>query len=191
MARWDPGTGDRLRRAALDLFAEHGYDNVTVTQIAERAGITRRSYFRYFPDKREVLFGGSEQLPPALAEAVRASAEGSLPAIALDAVRQVGALLVDRVDRTTERRAVIASSPELQERERTKAAAIMTALGEALEERGASADEARLVSRLVAVCFQEALERWMGTGEDFGACLDAVVASVRSTTSLFPAPMRP
>ena len=72
MVRWDPGTEERLRRAALELFAEHGYDEVTVTQIAERAGITRRSYFRYFPDKREVLFGGSDQLPVALAEAIRA-----------------------------------------------------------------------------------------------------------------------
>ncbi|MFD9699768.1 TetR/AcrR family transcriptional regulator [Lentzea sp. NPDC059081] len=190
MARWDPGTEDRLRRAALDLFGEHGYDNVTVTQIAERAGITRRSYFRYFPDKREVLFGGSEQLPPALVEAVRASSETSLPAIALDAVRQVGALLVERVDRTAERRAVIASSPELQERERTKSAAITAALCDALAERG-PADEARLVSRLVAVCFQEAIERWIDTGEDFVACLDIVVAALRSTAELFPLPVMP
>ncbi|MEU3641933.1 helix-turn-helix domain-containing protein [Lentzea sp. NPDC034063] len=191
MARWDPGTEDRLRRAALDLFTEHGYDAVTVTQIAERAGITRRSYFRYFPDKREVLFAGSEQLPLAITAAVRASAEQSPPAIALDAARRVGALLVERVDRTAERRAVIASSPELQERERTKAAAITTALCDALVERGAASEDARLVARLVAVCFQEALERWIDTGEDFESCLDEVVASVRSTTELFPPRVSP
>ncbi|WP_439659186.1 TetR/AcrR family transcriptional regulator [Lentzea sp. HUAS TT2] len=191
MARWDPGTEDRLRHAALDLFAEHGYDDVTVTQIAERAGITRRSYFRYFPDKREVLFAGSEHLPPAIAEAVLASAEQSPPAIALDAARRVGALLVERVDRTAERRAVIASSPELQERERTKAAAITTALSDALAKRGASMDEARLVARLVAICFQEALERWIDTGEGFESSFDAVVGSVRSTAELFPSPLRP
>ena len=191
MARGDPGTEDRLRRAALELFTEHGYDNVTVAQIAERAGITRRSYFRYFPDKREVLFAGSELLPPAIAEAVLTSAEESPPAVALDAVRKVGALLVERVDRTAGRRAVIESSPELQERERTKAAAIMTALCDALRERGAAAGEARLVARLVAVCFQEALERWIDTGEDFVSCLDVVVASVRSTSKLFPASVRP
>ncbi|MFJ5985590.1 TetR/AcrR family transcriptional regulator [Lentzea sp. NPDC092896] len=191
MARWDPGTEDRLRRAALDLFTEHGYDAVTVTQIAERAGITRRSYFRYFPDKREVLFAGSEQLPLAITEAVLASAEQSPPAIALDAARRVGALLVERVDRTAERRAVIASSPELRERERTKAAAITTALCEALVERGTAVGDARLVARLVAVCFQEALERWIDTGEDFESCLDAVAASVRSTTELFPPRVSP
>ncbi|MFD5827754.1 TetR/AcrR family transcriptional regulator [Lentzea sp. NPDC060358] len=190
MARWDPGTEDRLKSAALDLFAEHGYDNVTVTQIAERAGITRRSYFRYFPDKREVLFGGSEHLPPALAGAVRASAQESLPAIAVDAVRQVGMLLVSRVERTAERRAVIASSPELQERERTKAAAMTDALCAALAERG-PADEARRVARLTAVFFQEALERWIDTGEDFSACLDVAVTSVRAAAAAFPESVRP
>ncbi|MFD4637544.1 TetR/AcrR family transcriptional regulator [Lentzea sp. NPDC058436] len=188
MARWDPGTEDRLRRAALELFVEHGYDDVTVTQIAERAGITRRSYFRYFPDKREVLFAGSEQLPPVIAEAVRASEETSPPAIALDAARRVGVLLVERVGRTVERRAVIASSPELQERERTKSAAMTAALADALAERGAV--EPGLLARLVAVCLQEAFERWLDTGEDFGACFDAVVASVRSAAELFPSSVR-
>ncbi len=190
MARWDPGTEDRLRRAALDLFAEHGYDNVTVAQIAERAGITRRSYFRYFPDKREVLFAGAEQLPLAIAAAVLDSAEESSPAIALDAARRIGAVLADRVDRTAERRAVIESSAELQERERTKRAAIMTALRDALAERGAEAEEARLLARLVAVCFEEAFERWGDTGVDFVSRFDAAVASVRSVAGLFPDPMR-
>jgi AcrR family transcriptional regulator len=188
VARWDPGTEDRLRRAALELFAEHGYDNVTVTQIAERAGITRRSYFRYFPDKREVLFAGSEQLPPAITEAVLASAETTPPAIALDAARRVGVLLVERVGRATERRAVIASSPELQERERTKGAAMTAALRDALVQRGAA--EPGLVAGLVAVCLQAAFERWLDTGEDFGSCFDAVVASVRSTAELFPLSVR-
>ncbi|WP_434445151.1 TetR/AcrR family transcriptional regulator [Lentzea sp. E54] len=190
MARWDPGTEDRLRRAALELFVEHGYDNVTVTQIAERAGITRRSYFRYFPDKREVLFAGAELLPAAMAEAVLTSAEESPPAIALDAARRIGVFLVERVERTAERRAVIESSPELQERERTKRAAITTALCDALVERGAEAGEARLVARLVTICFEGAIERWSDTGEDFSSCLDVVVESIRSTLDLFPPAVR-
>ncbi len=190
MARWDPGTEDRLRRAALDLFTEHGYDNVTVTQIAERAGITRRSYFRYFPDKREVLFAGSEQLPPAITEAVLASAEKSAPAIALEAARRIGALLTERADRTAERRAVIESSPELQERERSKRAVIATALRDALRERGVEAEEARLVARLVTVCLEEAFQCWADTGEDFASCLDATVESVRSVAALFPHAVR-
>lgn len=165
---------------------EHGYDNVTVAQIAERAGITRRTYFRYFPDKREVLFAGAELLPAAMAEAVLTSAEESPPAIALDAARRIGAFLVERVERTAERRAVIESSPELQERERTKRAAITIALCDALMERGAEAAEARLVARLIAICFEGAIERWSDTGEDFSSCLDVVVRSIRSTLDLFP-----
>src|SRR4051795_5612038 len=83
MARWDPGAEERLKRAALELYLERGYDNVTVTQIAERAGLTRRSYFRYFPDKREVLFAGSERLPPILEEAVMAADEDAAPLAAV------------------------------------------------------------------------------------------------------------
>lgn len=79
MARGDPGAEGRLKRAALELYLERGYDNVTVTDIAERAGLTRRSYFRYFPDKREVLFAGEERLPPALAEAVLAAGPNATP----------------------------------------------------------------------------------------------------------------
>ncbi|MET8758043.1 TetR family transcriptional regulator [Lentzea sp. NPDC004782] len=179
MARWDPGTEDRLRRAALELYAEHGYDNVTITQIAERAGITRRTYFRYFPDKREVLFAGADQLPPVIIDAVLASGEDAALAVALDAARHVGGLLVARAEQTAERRAVIESSPELQERERTKSAAITAALAEGLVRRGIEAGEARLVARLAAVALQEAFERWIDTGEDFASCLDAVVASIR------------
>src|ERR1700756_1970371 len=105
MARWDPGAEERLKRAALELYLERGYDNVTVTHIAERAGLTRRSYFRYFPDKRKVLFAGSEGLPPALAEAVLAADPNAAPlAATLDALARVGAQLVEQVDGAAERR---------------------------------------------------------------------------------------
>ena len=186
MARWDPGTEDRLRRAALELYAEHGYDNVTITQIAERAGITRRSYFRYFPDKREVLFAGSDQLPPAIIDAVLASREQGAFAVALDAVRRVGGLLVEGAEQTAERRAVIESSPELQERERTKVAAVTAAIGDGLLRRGVAAGEARLVARLAAAVFQEAFQRWIDTGDDFASCVDTSVTSTREVLGYSP-----
>jgi AcrR family transcriptional regulator len=167
----------------LELYAEHGYDNVTITQIAERAGITRRSYFRYFPDKREVLFAGADQLPPAIVNAVLASEGPTALAAALDAVREVGGLLVARAEQTAQRRAVIESSPELQERERTKSAAITAAIAEGLVRRGIAAQEARLVSRLAAVALQEAFERWTDTGEDFASCLDAAAGSIAALYS--------
>jgi AcrR family transcriptional regulator len=182
VARWDPGTEQRLRRAALELFAEHGYDEVTVTQIAERAGITRRSYFRYFPDKREVLFGGSDRLPALLAEAVRAvdGAAAPLPTL-IEAYTQVGRRLVEAVDQVAERRAVIDASPELQERERTKLAALTSAAGDALRERGVDPATAELTAQVATVVFQHAFRRWVDArGEqDFVSCVRAVADSLR------------
>ncbi|WP_234542363.1 TetR/AcrR family transcriptional regulator [Streptomyces shenzhenensis] len=183
MARWDPGAEERLKRAALELCLERGYDNVTVTHIAERAGLTRRSYFRYFPDKREVLFAGSERLPPALAEAVLAADPDAAPlAAVLDALARVGAQLVEYLDGATERRAVIDASPELQERERTKAAAITEAIRDALLQRQVDAGTAGLVAQLAAVAWDNAFRRWIGArGEaGFGSCLDAVTDDLRA-----------
>lgn len=191
MARWDPGTEERLRRAALELYGEHGYENVTVTEIAERAGITRRSYFRYFPDKREVLFAGSERLPVAIREAVLAAdATASPMAAVLDALDEVGARLVEQIDHTAERRAVLASSPELQERERTKLAAVTAAIQDALRERDVEAGRASLVARIATVTFQSAFERWVEAGgrEDFTSCLHAVAASLRDALGVHPEP---
>jgi len=182
MARWDPGTAERLTQAALELYTEHGYDNVTVTQIAERAGITRRSYFRYFPDKREVLFAGSERLPAAVRAAVLDAHPAASPlSAALAALTQVGAALAEHIDRTAERRAVIASSPELQERERTKLAGVTSAIQDALLQRGVDDDSAKLVAQIATIASQNALDRWAeGYGEkDFATCLHAVAMSLR------------
>ncbi|WP_314177924.1 TetR/AcrR family transcriptional regulator [Streptomyces winkii] len=184
MARWDPGTAERLTQAALELYTEHGYDNVTVTQIAERAGITRRSYFRYFPDKREVLFAGSERLPAAIREAVLdARQTGSPLSATLEALAQVGTALVEHIDRTAERRAVIASSPELQERERTKLAAVTSAIQDALLQRGVDVNSAKLVAQIATIASQNAFDRWTDARgqKDFATCLHTVAASLRDT----------
>lgn len=182
MARWDPGTEERLTRAALELYTEHGYDNVTVTQIAERAGITRRSYFRYFPDKREVLFAGSERLPSVIREAVLDARPAASPlSAALEALAQLGTTLVEHIGHIAERRAVIASSPELQERERTKLAAVTSAIHEALLERGVGDDSAKPVAQIVTIACQNAFDRWIDARgqKDFAACLHTATASLR------------
>ncbi|WP_410587575.1 TetR/AcrR family transcriptional regulator [Amycolatopsis sp. lyj-23] len=182
MARWDPGTADRLRKAALELYAEHGYDAVTITQIAERAGITRRSYFRYFPDKREVLFAGAEQLPPAVAEAVLAAEEGESPlSTALAALAEVGTRVTQLIDPSPERRAVIAATPELGERERSKAAAVTTAIREALERRGTAPELAKPAAQVAAIILGDAFDRWIDTdgAQAFPAYLDAATAAFR------------
>jgi AcrR family transcriptional regulator len=187
MARWDPGAEERLKRAALELYLERGYDNVTVTHIAERAGLTRRSYFRYFPDKREVLFAGSERLPPALAEAVLAAHPDAAPlAAVLDALARVGTQLVEHVDGAAERRAVIDASPELQERERTKTATITAAIRDALMQRQVNAGTAELVAQLATVVFQNAFRHWTETAgrESFGSCLHMVTDELRTALAL-------
>ncbi|MER5439877.1 helix-turn-helix domain-containing protein [Streptomyces sp. NPDC002790] len=184
MARWDPGTQERLTKAALELFTERGYDGVTVTHIAERAGITRRSYFRYFPDKREVLFAGSEELPPAVGEAVRAVDASTPPlAAAFEALTAVGSLLVERIENAAERRAVIDASPELQERDRTKLAEISAAVRVALAHRGTDDGTARLVAQIATVTFENAFVRWVDARgeEDFVTCLHAVSTSLRDS----------
>ncbi|MET8847209.1 TetR family transcriptional regulator [Amycolatopsis sp. NPDC004625] len=182
MARWDPGTADRLRKAALELYAEHGYDAVTITQIAERAGITRRTYFRYFPDKREVLFAGAEQLPPAVAEAVLAASEGESPLrTALAALAEVGTQVTQLVDPSPERRAVIAATPELRERERSKGAAITTAIRDALGQRGTPPELAKPAAHVAAIIFGDAFDRWIDAdgAESFPVHLDAAAAAFR------------
>ena len=174
MPRWDPRAEDRLRHAALELYLEHGYENVTVAQITERAGLTRRTFSRYFTDKRDVLFAGSEQLPAALADAVL-HADDALPPFGalLGALVDIGELLAGRVPHAAQRRAVIKASPELQERERTKFAAVTGALADALQQRGAAQSGARLLAQVGAAIFQTAFERWTDQPEqaDFSACV--------------------
>src|SRR5579885_2356991 len=83
MGRWEPDAVGRLRAAAMELFHTQGYDQTTVAQIAERAGVTARTFFRYFADKREVLFAGSEELQRAMVDGLMAAPEG---AAAMEAV---------------------------------------------------------------------------------------------------------
>ena len=186
MPRWDPRAEDRLREAALELYLEHGYENVTVAQITERAGLTRRTFSRYFSDKRDVLFAGSEQLPVALADAVRRANDALSPFAALLAgLVDIGDLLASRVSHAAQRRAVIRASPELQERERTKFAAVTDALDGALRERGVAESGAKLLARVGVAIFQAAFERWTDRPEhaDFSACVHEAAAELASSVA--------
>jgi AcrR family transcriptional regulator len=183
MARWEPGARERLQRAALDLYLERGFDDVSVAEITERAGLGRRTFFRYFADKREVLFAGSEHLPAAVAGAVREAEPGVGPLeAALHGLRAAAELVVERVEPawSRDRRRVIASSPELQERERSKLAACTTALIDALRERDVAEDAARLVAHVSVAVFEVAFTRWLGAAgtTDITRCFDDAVAEV-------------
>src|ERR1700749_4993638 len=104
MPRWDPRAEERLRDAAVELFLEHGYENVTVAQITERAGLTRRSFSRYFTDKRDVLFAGSDRLPAVLARSVR-NADSTLSSFEalLTALVDVAGVLADQAPLAAQR----------------------------------------------------------------------------------------
>jgi AcrR family transcriptional regulator len=167
MPRWDPCAEDRLREAALELFLEHGYENVTVAEITERAGLTRRSFSRYFTDKRDVLFAESEQLPVILARSVRHADDSysSFEAL-LTALVDVAGALADQAPLAAQRRAVVRASPELQERGRTKFAAVTDAVADALRDRGTAESAATLLAEVGVAVFRTAFERWTDRPDD-------------------------
>ncbi len=159
MPRWEPQARNRLRDAALELFLAHGFENVTVAQITERAGLTRRTFSRYFTDKRDVLFAESEQIPAVMAAAVERADPDLAPFGAmLTALTEVGDLVPD--EHAAERRAIVQASPELQERGLSKFAAITSALAAALEQRGADAATAALLAQVGVAIFRTAFDRW-------------------------------
>jgi AcrR family transcriptional regulator len=153
----------RLLEAALALYGERGYDETTVADIAERAGLTKRTFFRYFADKREVLFWGSELLSQQMVAAIEAA-----PASA-SALSMIGAALDAAAARFEEvrefaglRYRIIASSPELQERELIKIASLAAALAAALRARGFSDTAATLAALMGTTVMHVAFERWVG-----------------------------
>jgi AcrR family transcriptional regulator len=163
VARWDPEGEARLRAAAIELFTELGYENVTVTQIADRAGLTRRTFSRYFADKRDVLFAGSDELPMVLANAVRnVNAEVPPFEATLAALVDVAEILGVRVaEHAPQRRAIIAGSPELQERGHAKFAAVADAVAAALRDRKVDAANATLLADVAVAIFRTAFDQWV------------------------------
>ncbi|WP_433887460.1 TetR/AcrR family transcriptional regulator [Streptomyces sp. CA-111067] len=169
MPRWEPCAEDRLREAALELFLERGYENVTVTEITERAGLTRRSFSRYFADKRDVLFDGSDQMPELLARSVRA-ADDALPPFeaVLTALVGLADVMADQAPLAVKRRAVVQTSPELQERGLTKFAAVTDALADALRDRGTAEPQATLLAQVGVAVFRTAFGQWTDQPDDVG-----------------------
>ena len=165
MARWQPDAVGRLQQAAFELYGERGFENTTVTEIAERAGLTKRTFFRYFADKREVLFWGSRALEELFVTEVGAAPEGASPleavAAALDAVAES---FEDRRELAARRRQIIAATPELQERELIKLASLARAVAEALHRRGVGDPAAILTAEAAITVFRVAFDRWVDEG---------------------------
>lgn len=174
MSRWEPNARGRLEEAALQLYSERGFDQTTVAEIADRAGLTERTFFRYFADKREVLFGGETALDDIVTQAV-ADAEGSVGPI--DAVAQgltaAGEMFHGRRDHARRRQAVIAANPGLQERELIKLSRLAAATADALRRRGVIEPAASVTAEAGIAVFKVAFERWV-TDDD--RPLTAVIA---------------
>jgi AcrR family transcriptional regulator len=173
MARWEGNTRRRLERAALDLFREQGYDGTTVAEIAQRANLTERSFYRWFTDKREVLFG-DDDLQGCYLPAIEAAPDGlgALPTL-LAAFALTPQVLRPR-EFLIERAAVIAASPPLQERELIKMVTLSEKLVAALVRRGYDDQTASLATDVGSAILRLATRRWiLGDDSDFADLLAA------------------
>jgi len=162
MSRWEPDSRGRLEQAALALYGERGFDNTTVAEIAQRAGVTERTFFRHFADKREVLFWGAGALQEFMVGAVASAPVAAAPIEAVTAALEAAcALLQERRDGARQRQTVIAANAELRERELIKLALLASALADALRRRGAKGPAASLTAEAGVAVFRVAFERWV------------------------------
>lgn len=182
MARWEPNARGRLEDAALDLFVERGFDRTTIAEIAQRAGLTERTFFRHFADKREVLFGGSALLRDLLTGAVAECPAGTTPLEAVaTALERAGALLQERRSYSCRRQAAIEANEELRERELVKLAGLADALATALRARGVGPAEASVAAETGIAMFRTAYVAWIAADDtaDLPACIRDSFATLR------------
>lgn len=167
MGRWKPDARSRLEKAALALYREHGFSQTTVAEIAERAGLTERTFFRYFADKREVLFSGGDALRRQLVTALDNSPSSLSPIDAIgSAFEAIAGYFEARKDFARKRQAVIAENAELQERERIKLASLASALAEGLRRRGVGDPAATLAAEMGITVFRVSFDRWIEETRD-------------------------
>ena len=162
MSRWSPDSRGRLEQAAYDLFLEQGYERTTVADIAKRAGLTERTFFRQYADKREVLFGGGAALQDAMLAALDGAA-ADLPTIEAVqiAVEAIAEVMRGRRDLARERSAIVAAHPDLEERERTKRATMTAELASGLRRRGVAEPRASLAASMGIAVFFVQFARWL------------------------------
>ena len=161
----------------MELFQEKGYEGTTVEEISQRAGLTQRTFFRYFADKREVFFAGSEEFGLAVAAKVESSDEADPLARVVGAFESVAAALFDnRAEAVRQRTAIVASSPELQEREVHKLGKIVAQVAEVLVTQGQTPALAQFVSELGVLVFRSSFAVWAARQTE-----ETLAATIRST----------
>ncbi|MEU6419771.1 TetR/AcrR family transcriptional regulator [Streptomyces spiralis] len=168
MARWQPGATERLVVAAVDLFSEQGYDATTVTQIAERAGVTKSTFFRHFSDKRELLVAGQETLSRLLADGITDAPASASPlqAVAAGLERASSAMGPANRELGPRLKAAVAASTELQERDALKSVGLAAAMTGALIARGVPEPTAHLAGELGVLAFKRGYARWCESDRD-------------------------
>ena len=168
MGRWQPGAQGRLQQAALELFREQGFEQTSVAGIAERAGVTERTFFRHYADKREVLFGGQDEFQAPFLEAIATGPAAASPLGLVTAALEAGCTTFEQ-RRTREqaraRQSVIDAHPALQERELLKLSALSSAMARTLAGRGVAQLPARLAAALAVDVFVAAFGLWLAEGE--------------------------
>jgi AcrR family transcriptional regulator len=188
MGRWEPGARERLVLAAVDLFNEQGYDVTTVAQIAERAGVTKSTFFRHFPDKRELLVAGQQILSRLFTEGIAGAPPSATPleavAAGLDrASREMGPLNRELAPRIS---TAVAASAELQERDALKSVGLAAAMAEALMARGVSDPLAHVAAELGLLAFKRGFASWLAdrdTAESAAPYTAAAFADLRAATA--------
>jgi len=186
MGRWEPNARGRLLQAALKLYGEQGFEQTTVAEIANEAGLTERTFFRHFADKREVLFAGAGQLQELLVSAVAGAPDSATPIDAVAAALEAaGAQLQQAPELARQRQAIIAASAELQERELIKLASLASAMAGALRRRGVKDPAASLTAEAGMAVFRIAFERWISetSQRDLSQCIRESLDELKAVTA--------
>ena len=181
MSRWQPGSRTRMQAAALDLFLEHGYSATTTAAIAERAGVTDRTFYRHFKDKSEVLFGDEGRLTQLLVDAVTAATGSTADALrdALSALaRDFQARRADLLRRAT----VIESVPDLAERELWKLRTWSQTLTDVIIERDEDSLAAHAQVEVALALFRTAFRSW--THDEDPPSLDELIQQAYTAVGL-------
>jgi AcrR family transcriptional regulator len=184
--RWKPDAEARLSKAAITLFEDQGYDETTVAEIAEAAGLTKRTFFRYFSDKREVLFNGAQELQDCWIGGIAAAPPDAAPMAAVSAgLDRVAQLFADRHPFARMRSQIIAANSELQERELIKLQSLAAAIQAALVDRGVGRNAAILASQAGVTVFHVAFARWVEQDDpaSFRRLMDESLQELRSVTA--------
>ncbi|MFI7366740.1 TetR/AcrR family transcriptional regulator [Streptomyces sp. NPDC050149] len=183
MGRWEPNARGRLEQAAMELYGERGYEQTTVTEIAARAGLTERTFFRHYADKREVLFGGSALLQELLVDTLAGAPATAAPIDAVAAaLRAAAAVFDERREQSLRRQQVVSANAELRERELVKLASLSAALAESLRARGVAEPAASLAGEAGIAVFKVAFEGWIeGTdGRPMGAYIEEALDGLKA-----------